>query len=344
MQNLQNINQVGTMPHAFLATIDEAYDWLCKARLEYSHNSDIWQLRRHWPIERELILSELNNAAFKFDPTTRYHFEDELRIVFAARDSLVLKMLAIYLKTILAPNLPQSCFHLPGRGGIKAAINAVRDQAPDYNFIIKTDILSFYGSIQFAPLMKIVREQIPVDSICDLIEQSLPRTDYDGGDYIDIEQSLPMGSPLSPILGALMLLPLSNYFDAKSNVYYCSFMDDFIIMCKGKSQQKRMLKKLYQLLDPLQLELHPDKTFIGRITKGFDFLGYHFKEQELTPAKKTLDNFKAKISKLLERGASRERIGRYCKRFRQWLVAAVELVIPHELNEILEFYSGCLAA
>ena len=24
-------------------------------------------------------------------------------------------------------------------------------------------------------------------------------------------------------------------------------------------------------------DLHPDKTFIGRIDKGFDFLGYHFK-------------------------------------------------------------------
>jgi hypothetical protein len=33
------------------------------------------------------------------------------------------------------------------------------------------------------------------------------------------------------------------------------------------------------------LERHPDKTFIGRISKGFDFLGYHFGPDGLTVAK-----------------------------------------------------------
>ena len=32
----------------------------------------------------------------------------------------------------------------------------------------------------------------------------------------------------------------------------------------------------------LNLEKHPDKTFIGRIERGFDFLGYHFSRAGLT--------------------------------------------------------------
>ena len=31
-----------------------------------------------------------------------------------------------------------------------------------------------------------------------------------------------------------------------------------------------------QTLNELKVEKHPDKTFIGRIAKGFDFLGYSF--------------------------------------------------------------------
>jgi hypothetical protein len=30
------------------------------------------------------------------------------------------------------------------------------------------------------------------------------------------------------------------------------------------------------VLNELHQELHPDKTFIGRISRGFDFLGYRF--------------------------------------------------------------------
>ena len=42
---------------------------------------------------------------------------------------------------------------------------------------------------------------------------------------------------------------------------------------------------LNQGLGTLRLKKHPAKTFIGRIEKGFDFLGYHFSPQGVTLAK-----------------------------------------------------------
>ena len=52
------------------------------------------------------------------------------------------------------------------------------------------------------------------------------------------------------------------------------------------------------MLEMLGLEKHPDKTFIGRIERGFDFLGYHFSRAGLTVAAKTIANF-------IEKAASR---------------------------------------
>lgn len=46
--------------------------------------------------------------------------------------------------------------------------------------------------------------------------------------------------------------------------------------------------------------MHPDKTFIGRIERGFDFLGYHFSTEGLTVAQKTIANFIKKASQLYE--------------------------------------------
>jgi hypothetical protein len=38
----------------------------------------------------------------------------------------------------------------------------------------------------------------------------------------------------------------------------------------------------------LRLEKHPEKTSIGRIERGFDFLGHHFSAEELSMAGKTI--------------------------------------------------------
>jgi hypothetical protein len=43
-----------------------------------------------------------------------------------------------------------------------------------------------------------------------------------------------------------------------------------------------------------------DKTFIGRIEKGFDFLGYHFTPEGLSVAEKTIEKFLARAVRLYE--------------------------------------------
>ena len=50
------------------------------------------------------------------------------------------------------------------------------------------------------------------------------------------------------------------------------------------------------------MEKHPDKTFIGRIAKGFDFLGYSFEPKGLSIAPKTLANFLDRMTQLYEQG------------------------------------------
>ncbi len=43
-----------------------------------------------------------------------------------------------------------------------------------------------------------------------------------------------------------------------------------------------------------------DKTFIGRIEKGFDFLGYHHSPEGLSVAEKTIEKFLACVVRLYE--------------------------------------------
>jgi RNA-directed DNA polymerase len=74
-----------------------------------------------------------------------------------------------------------------------------------------------------------------------------------------------------------------------------------------------------QVLARLGLIQHPDKTFIGRVTRGFDFLGVDFQPgAPLVPSAVSHARKTEKIARLYEQGASPERIGRYCNNWLRW--------------------------
>jgi hypothetical protein len=51
-------------------------------------------------------------------------------------------------------------------------------------------------------------------------------------------------------------------------------MDDWVILAPTRWKLRRAIKVVNQMLTELKVEKHPDKTFTGRIERGFDFLGY----------------------------------------------------------------------
>ena len=67
----------------------------------------------------------------------------------------------------------------------------------------------------------------------------------------------------------------------------------------------------------LQMKLAITKTYIGRICKGFDFLGFHFKSQGSNAlALKSILHFFVRMLTLYEHGADDARIRMYIRRMR----------------------------
>ena len=65
------------------------------------------------------------------------------------------------------------------------------------------------------------------------------------------------------------------------------------------------MRLVNRVLTSLGLRKHPDKTFIGRVEKGFDWLGYHLRPDGLRLAAQTLRNFAARMTRLYERESGR---------------------------------------
>ena len=87
-------------------------------------------------------------------------------------------------------------------------------------------------------------------------------------------------------------------------------MDDILILAPSRWQLPRAIATMNGVLADLGLEQHPDKTSIGPIARGFDFLGYQHDRTGLRLSKVTLARHQEKLTRLYERYQRRLRAHR----------------------------------
>jgi RNA-directed DNA polymerase len=92
------------------------------------------------------------------------------------------------------------------------------------------------------------------------------------------------------LIGALYLKLIDDRME-KTGLFYVRFMDDWVILSPNRWKLKKAIQIVNQTLNKLKVEKHPDKSFIGQISKGFDFSGYSFEPKGLSIDPKTLANF-----------------------------------------------------
>ena len=297
-----------------------------KQRLNYPDNADIWHLRFHWKSERACILEAIEQQDYRFAPLQVINRADGTSIhLWCSADALVLKALTL----TIAPMLPisQRCTHVKGHGGLKFAVRDVQNHLEAHDFVMRTDVKAFYESIDHHLLLDRLAVYIKDRFTLNLLWQSMHRCVQRGGLYRDIQRGIPRGCPLSPLLGAFFLAELDKAFE-QQGVFYVRYMDDVLIMSKRRWPLRKAIKRLNRILDSLKLAKHPDKTFIGRIDKGFDFLGYHFGRDGLQVAAKTVQKAQDKVHRLYEqKQTAPERaaaLDDYIIRWERWVVAGLD--------------------
>jgi len=128
-----------------------------------------------------------------------------------------------------------------------------------------------YVSIDHMLLLDRLAGVIPDRNILNLVWQYLRRTAERGGCFWDYERGISLGCPLSPLIGAFFLDELDRRM-AASGLFYVRFMDDILVLAPTRWKLRRAVAVVNHILGALRLEKHPEKTFIGRIARGFDFL------------------------------------------------------------------------
>ena len=139
-------------------------------------------------------------------------------------------------------------------------------------------------------------------------------------------KGIALGSPLSPIIGAFFLSELDEAC-AHLGMFYLRFMDDIVVLAPTRWKLRAAVKVVNQVLASLCLAKHPDKTFIGRIDKGFDWLGYHISRAGLRVATTTLQHFVTRSLRLYEQevreGGTCSQLGDYVRWGWGWVRAGI---------------------
>ena len=168
-------------------------------------------------------------------------------------------------------------------------------------FVLRTDVKSYYASINHVLLMDRLAHYTGDRTILSLCGQYMKCTCEQGGWFWSHDRGISLGCPLSPLIGAFFLGELDARME-RSGLFYVRFMDDILVLAPTRAKLRGAVRTVNRQLSALRLEKHPDKTLIGKIERGFDFLGYRFDAAVLKLRKRQSRNSSNKQPDFMSKG------------------------------------------
>lgn len=315
--------------------LDEAWVWLCRSRKNAPYNADIWHLRFHWHTVRNSLLRELLAGRYRLTPMTLCRGRREDLALWSAQDALVLKWVALCIQPRLS--LPARCEHVKGHGGGSSSVARMTKalQAERYPWVCRTDVKGYYGSMVKKKLLACVNRQVHDPVLRGLVAQYVHYTVEEGGEFYTPEKGIARGCALSPLMGALYLAQMDEQFSRQGGIYYARYMDDVVILAKTRWQLRRHVRALNRFFEAGEVEQHPDKTFIGRTERGFDWMGAQMGDAGVEGiAHRAMANYGERLRRLYEQFRGRPavqqaRMSAYRKHWARWACIVLLVATPY---------------
>ncbi len=319
-------------PHDDEQRLEQAFDWLCMRRKTAPDNADIWDLRFHWATRKPQLLRELQTGSYQLKPMQIVG--KDRHVMWSAENALVLKWLALDLANTLP--LHSHCEHIKGHGGGKASIQQRHDDITQigYRWVCRTDIKGYYQHINKTTLFRQLQQHVTRPAYLNLLSQYLHYSVEDGGEFFTPESGIARGCALSPLMGAFHLWALDNHFAHQKKIAYARYMDDFVILAHTRWSLRKQVKRLNQFFNEYGFKQHPDKTFIGKVEKGFDWLGGQFGVNGLEGVSpRSIANHLERLRQFYERTRywtkekRQARVVNYRKRWKMWFAVTIGMWI-----------------
>ena len=214
------------------------------------------------------------------------------------KDRIVQTALKFALEPIFEAQFRETSYGFrPGRG-CKGALREVDKLLKEgHTVVVDADLAGYFDSIPHERLMRRVEERVSDGAVLELIAKFLKQDILREGRRWTPAGGTPQGAVISPLLANLYLHPLDVLME-ESGYRMVRYADDFVILCRSRSDAATALEKVRAWVEENGLTLHPDKTHVGDCRQpgeGFSFLGYRFEAGRRYVREKSLQRLKEKI-------------------------------------------------
>lgn len=173
-------------------------------------------------------------------------------------------------------------------------------KSSEYDSFIKTDIETFYASINHELLIKQVHKKIRKEQICDLITKSIKTATVKPNASIKTEgrtSGIPEGLSISNILANVYLQPIDEKYRSLEGCRYWRYVDDILILAPA-NQANNIRHMIEKDMSKRHLSLSKDKTIVGKLETGFEYLGYYLLPEKTSVRQSSIINFERTIESI----------------------------------------------
>ncbi len=220
---------------------------------------------RYFLNNKNECLQSFFSGQHKFEPMIGYNYYGKIEPRWNFLDRMFIMISYRIIKPTFKHIIAKTCKHLLGPSAIKSITHRIKNslEVNDYRYVIRGDIKSYYASIDRGILTQQIKlnfdDPIMVNYLSSIVDNIIDR----GGVYDRPEKGIPRNSSLSGFFAALYLKPLDLLFEGHPEILYLRYNDDWIILCKTKSQFAKAKKRLFAILKKLKLKISPTKTRRG---------------------------------------------------------------------------------
>jgi retron-type reverse transcriptase len=170
--------------------------------------------------------------------------------------------------------------------GTHAAVQRYHYFAKKNTYVLKCDIKKYFPSIDHQILKSTIRKTVScqktlwlIDKIIDNSNLQEPQNEYFVEDDLftpyQRRRGLPIGNLTSQFFANVYLNELDHYIKEElQQKAYIRYVDDFVILGNNKAFLNVIKQKIGRYLTTLRLLLHANKSFVHKVNKGINFLGY----------------------------------------------------------------------
>ncbi len=174
-------------------------------------------------------------------------------------------------------------------------------QSKKYDGFIKLDVSNFYPTIKHKELLGRLRRKIRNPEILNFIERAIQTPTVSKSSPIDKTPTLgiPQGLSISNVLAAIYLLNIDKKLSGDTNIAYHRYVDDVFILCKYQNVQN-ITDDAIKMFRKIGLKIHTpkkesEKSITGKIGENFDYLGYQFEGDLISPRPASIEKLKESL-------------------------------------------------